>query len=124
MTNLPRSWSIDEYKDINTINYYKDFKEKYGNEPDFKQREEKLLDVINLVARDHARSPVQWNDDDTESYGGFSTHKPWTRINDNYKQINVANELKDPNSILKFYQLVLKLRKNIKIYLFMDHLIF
>ena len=40
MTNLPRSWSIDEYKDINTINYYKDFKEKYGNEPDFKQREE------------------------------------------------------------------------------------
>ena len=27
MTNLPRSWSIDEYKDINTINYYKDFKE-------------------------------------------------------------------------------------------------
>ncbi|KAL1577004.1 Alpha amylase catalytic [Candida albicans] len=114
MTNLPRSWSIDEYKDINTINYYKDFKEKYGNEPDFKQREEKLLDVINLVARDHARSPVQWNDDDTESYGGFSTHKPWTRINDNYKQINVANELKDPNSILKFYQSVLKLRKEYK----------
>ena len=69
--------------------------------------------MINLVARDHARSPVQWNDDDTESYGGFSTHKPWTRINDNYKQINV-NELKDPNSILKFYQLVLKLRKEYK----------
>ena len=43
MTNLPRSWSIEEYKDINTINYYNAFKEKYGNDPDFKEKEEKLL---------------------------------------------------------------------------------
>ncbi|KAK6874639.1 Alpha-glucosidase [Candida tropicalis] len=111
MTNLPRSWSIEEYKDINTINYYNAFKEKYGNDPDFKEKEEKLLDVINLVARDHARSPVQWN---ASANGGFTTGKPWTRVNDNYKEINVEAQQKDPNSILKFFQKMLKLRKEHK----------
>lgn len=40
MTNVPRSWPIEEYKDINSLNYYNDFKEKYGNDPDFKEKEE------------------------------------------------------------------------------------
>ena len=26
MTNLPRSWSIEEYKDVYTTNYYNEFK--------------------------------------------------------------------------------------------------
>ncbi|EMG47889.1 Alpha-glucosidase [Candida maltosa Xu316] len=111
MTNLPRSWSIDEYKDINTINYYKAFKEKFGNDKDFEEKEAKLLDVINLMARDHARSPVQWSD---AKYGGFSTVEPWMRVNDNYDKINVESQLNDPDSLLKFYQKVLKLRKEYK----------
>ncbi|KAL6451363.1 MAL2 Alpha-glucosidase [Candida maltosa Xu316] len=111
MTNVPRSWSIEEYKDINTVNYYNDFKAKYGNDPDFKEKEEKLLDVINLMARDNARSPVQWS---AAKYSGFSTAEPWMRVNDNYTEINVESQLKDPNSLLKFYQKMLKIRKQYK----------
>ncbi|EER30299.1 alpha-glucosidase [Candida tropicalis MYA-3404] len=111
MTNLPRSWPIEEYKDINTINYYNAFKEKCGNDPDFKEKEEKLLDVINLVARDHARSPVQWN---SSANAGFTSGKPWMRVNDNYKEINVEAQQKDPNSVLQFYERLLKLRKEYK----------
>ncbi|KAK6456191.1 alpha-glucosidase maltase [Scheffersomyces xylosifermentans] len=108
MENLPRDWSIEEYKDINTINYYAQFKEKYGADPDFEEKERKLMDVINLVARDHARSPVQW--DATEN-AGFSTGTPWTRVNDNYKTVNVASQIDDPNSILNFWKKSVKVRK-------------
>jgi len=108
MTNLPRSWSIDEYLDINTINYYEEFKNKYGDD---KEKMDKLMDNINLLARDHARSPVQW--DDTEN-AGFSTGKPWMRVNDNYKEINVASQVNDPNSLFSFWQQSLSVRKENK----------
>ncbi|ABN66628.2 alpha-glucosidase maltase [Scheffersomyces stipitis CBS 6054] len=108
MENLPRSWSIDEYKDINTINYYKKFKEKYGNDSDFKEKEEKLMDIINLVARDNSRSPVQWN---SSTNGGFTSGTPWTRVNDNYRTINVASQIDDPNSVLSFWKKSIQIRK-------------
>ena len=108
MTNLPRSWSIDEYLDINTINYYKEYKAKHG---DNKEKMDKLMDNINLLARDHARSPVQW--DDSEN-AGFSTGKPWTKVNDNYKEINVASQVNDPDSLFSFWKESLKVRKEYK----------
>ncbi|PYD07114.1 glucohydrolase, partial [Pseudomonas savastanoi pv. glycinea] len=66
MTNVPRSWPIEEYLDINSINYYNQFKAAH---PDDKEALEKLLDTINLLARDNARTPVQWDDSDN---AGFS----------------------------------------------------
>lgn len=111
MTNLPRSWSIEEYKDVYTTNYYNEFKAKYGDDPDFKEKEEKLMDVINMVARDHSRSPVQWSGSEN---AGFTTGTPWMRVNDNYQDINVKLQQYDPNSLLKFYQKMLKLRKQYK----------
>lgn len=108
MTNLPADWSIDEYLDINTINYYKLYKEKFGDD---KAKMDKLMKTINLVARDHARSPVQWDDSE---YAGFSTGKPWTRVNDNYKEINVASQVNDPNSLFSFWKKALEYRKEFK----------
>ncbi|EMG46571.1 MAL2 Alpha-glucosidase [Candida maltosa Xu316] len=111
MTNLPKSWSIEEYKDVYTTNYYKEFVKKYENEPDFEDKKSKLMDVINLVARDHSRSPVQWS---AARYGGFSTVEPWTQVNDNYPEINVKLQQHNPDSVLRFYQQSLKLRKQYK----------
>ncbi|CAK9438823.1 uncharacterized protein LODBEIA_P30470 [Lodderomyces beijingensis] len=111
MTNLPREWPIEEYKDINTINYYKAFEEKYGKDKDFPEKREKLMDVINLVARDHARSPMQW---DSSDFGGFSDLEPWTRVNTNYKEVNVASQLDDVDSLLNFWKKSLRLRKENK----------
>ncbi|KAG5416738.1 MAL6 [Candida metapsilosis] len=111
MTNLPREWPIEEYKDINTINYYNAFKEKYGSDPDFPEKEKKLMDVINLLARDHARSPMQW---DNSEFAGFAEYEPWTKVNPNYKDINVASQINDPDSLLNFWKKSLKLRKEYK----------
>ena len=69
------------------------------------------MDVINMVARDHSRSPVQWN---ASANAGFTSGKPWMKVNDNYTDINVKEQQHNPNSLLKFYQKMLKLRKEYK----------
>jgi alpha-glucosidase len=57
--------------------------------------------------RDGERTPMQW---DASANAGFSTAKPWLPVPGTYKTHNVANESKDPESILNFYKSLLKLR--------------
>ncbi len=57
--------------------------------------------------RDGERTPMQW--DSTEN-AGFSKGTPWLPVSPTYKTHNVADESKDPNSVLEFYRQVLKLR--------------
>ncbi len=57
--------------------------------------------------RDGERTPMQW---DNTPNAGFTQGIPWLPIPVSYKTHNVASELKDPNSILVFYQRLLKLR--------------
>ena len=66
------------------------------------------LERLWRSSRDSARTPVQW--DDTEN-AGFTTGKPWFYVNQNYKQINVAAQEADPNSLLNFYRKAIALRK-------------
>ncbi len=61
-------------------------------------------------SRDSARTPVQWSD---EEYAGFSTQTPWFYVNDNYKEINVAAQENDEDSILNFYRKAIALRKRL-----------
>jgi alpha-glucosidase len=51
--------------------------------------------------RDGERTPMQW--DDTPN-AGFTTGIPWLPIPVTYKKYNVADELKDPDSILNWYK--------------------
>ncbi|RFU33121.1 hypothetical protein B7463_g3211, partial [Scytalidium lignicola] len=106
MTNLPASWSIEEYKDISSQNYWKSVK-KSTNEKSILNL---AIDNIRMVARDHARTPMQWHDG---LHGGFTTSKkgPWMRINDNYRDINVKQQSEDPYSVLSFWKQMLALRK-------------
>lgn len=59
-------------------------------------------------ARDHARTPMQWED---KTGAGFTTGKPWMKINRNLGEINVAHDLKNDNSILNFYKKLIAFRK-------------
>jgi alpha-glucosidase len=58
--------------------------------------------------RDGERTPMQWSDDPN---AGFTTAVPWNPIPPTYKTYNVADELKDPNSILNWYKGLLVLRR-------------
>ncbi len=111
MTNV-RFDSIDDYRDIETHNMYKEKLEEEGWE------ESKIMESIYAKGRDNARTPMQW--DDTEN-AGFTTGTPWIQVNPNYKEINVKNALADKNSIFYYYQKLIQLRKKHPIIVYGDY---
>jgi oligo-1,6-glucosidase len=88
---------------------YEDVQTRYQYAHTHLRRSKKVrLQKMWRSSRDSARTPVQW--DDSES-AGFTTGTPWFYVNDNYKKINVAQQEKDPGSILNFYKKAIRLRK-------------
>ena len=101
MTNVAFP-SIDDYRDIETINAWKEAEEK-GEDL------QALLKGIHKQGRDNVRTPVHWNDSPN---AGFTTAaEPWIKVNPNYPEINAEAVLQQPNSIFYFYQRLLKMRK-------------
>ncbi|KAL8795261.1 MAG: hypothetical protein Q9195_002272 [Heterodermia aff. obscurata] len=105
MRNVPKSWDIEkEYKDIESINFWKKSKELYGGDPKRLAEERKVLEK---KARDHARTPMQWS---AEPNAGFCAESilPWMRVNDDYHEVNVekqmALESKDDLSVWQYWQ--------------------
>jgi len=79
-----------------------------GTDPTRRQR---IKHGLQLMARDHARLPFQW---DGSVNAGFSEGRPWMRVHDDYREINAAAQEGDEGSVLAFYRRVLKLRKEHK----------
>jgi len=102
MTN--RSWVREEMRDVEAINYY--------NEAIKKLPEKKVIENINEISRDNARTPMQWNG---EKNGGFTTGDSWIVVNENYKEINVENALEDKTSIFYTYKELISLRKELEV---------
>ena len=75
-----------------------------------KRSPEKRLQRLWQGSRDSARTPVQW---DGGENAGFTTGTPWFYVNDNYKQINVADQEEDSDSVLNFYRKAVAMRKNL-----------
>ena len=46
---------------------------------------------------------------------GFTIEEPWFYVNQNYPQINVADQERDPDSILNFYRKAIALRKKLPV---------
>lgn len=103
--------SIDQFKDVVTFNNQRLFK-KFGFS------DAKYLEIANRTSRENARTPVQWN---KTKYAGFSKAEPWFGVNPNYKEINVAAEEKDKDSILHYYRKLFKVRKENKIFIYGDY---
>jgi oligo-1,6-glucosidase len=101
MTNVAFD-SIDDYKDIEIINFYNDQMKNSD------LSKEELMSAIHFRGRDNARTPMQWSN---SRNAGFSSGLPWIKVNPNYKEINVEDELKDNDSILHFYKKLIQLRK-------------
>lgn len=94
--------SIREVDDISTLDEYEVcLREGFS--------EEEALRIVNRYSRDNARTPVQW---DSSKNAGFTTGTPWLPLNPNYKKINVAEQEKDPESVLSYYKKLTALRKN------------
>jgi len=101
MTNVAFE-SIEEYRDVATRNMYKEAVEEKGVDPQV------ALKVVHAKSRDNARTPMQW---DSSKNAGFTNGTPWIKVNPNYKEINVAEAMADPNSVFHYYKKLIQLRK-------------
>lgn len=112
MRNMPKEWDIEtEYKDIQTVNFWKNVQNLYGHDKDYLASWR--ANIVKL-ARDHARTPVQWDDSPN---AGFCENgiKPWMRVNDDYQIINAERQMNNQNpdalSVWQFWQRGLQNRK-------------
>lgn len=101
MENCPFE-SIDQIDDISSKDEYKVCR-------DAGYSEEESMKLLRVYSRDNARTPVQWSDAEN---AGFSTHKPWMIVNPNYKEINLAKQKDDSNSVYAFYKKMITLYKD------------
>jgi len=108
MINVPNHWPIEDYKDIESINYYNSIKAMKDPE-----RLEYVMKSIQLLGRDNARLPMQW---DSSAHAGFTTKEDgaWMRTHDDYRNINVASQVDDTDSVLGFWRQALHVRKEHK----------
>jgi oligo-1,6-glucosidase len=93
---------ITDYRDIGTINKYKETINKGGDPAAF-------LKAASHTSRDNSRTPFQW---DSTRNAGFTTGTPWIKVNPDYATVNAAAQEKDPNSILNYFRRVVRLRKD------------
>ncbi|WP_201306991.1 glycoside hydrolase family 13 protein [Companilactobacillus farciminis] len=100
MTNP--EFNLDDYEDIELTTNYKKLveDEKTISSEDF-------LKAARKISRDNARTPMQWND---KLNAGFTSGKPWFKLNPNYPSVNVDKDLSSSKSVFKYYQKLIRLR--------------
>ncbi len=93
--------TIEDYNDVSTRNAYR-YIDKVGGDA------KAFLEEQKQTARDNARTPMQW---DQTAKAGFTTEAPWLKVNPNHTTYNVADEEREPDSILNYFKKAIQLRK-------------
>ncbi|WP_406945473.1 alpha-glucosidase [Halobacillus sp. SY10] len=110
MTNVQFP-SIEDYDDVAIKNFYK--KETERGVP-----HEEVMSVIWRTGRDNSRTPMQWSAEDS---AGFTTGTPWLKVNPNFREINVAAEQNNRDSIYYYYQKMIQIRNQEKALIYGDY---
>ncbi len=100
MTNI-RFESIEDYRDIMTINLHKLIGSEGGDIDEF-------MESQKIIGRDNGRTPFQWNG---SANAGFTNGTPWLKVNPNYTEINAKDQESDENSVLNYFRRIIKFRK-------------
>lgn len=111
MTNIQFN-SIEDYRDIEILNMYEERVTQGNADPGT------IMEAIHAKGRDNARTPMQWN---AGPNAGFTTGTPWIRINPNYKEINAEASMSDPDSVFRYYQRLIALRKQNPVMVYGDY---
>ena len=93
--------SLDEVMDIESHNIYAMAK-SLGIPKGIRWK------MIRRTSRDNARTPMQWTDREN---AGFTSGKPWLKINANSREVNAQTEMADPNGVLAFWKRMIAERK-------------
>lgn len=104
MTNAGYT-DIAQYEDVESLNYYEILLAAGKSK-------EEALHILSVRSRDNSRTPMQWS---AAENAGFTSGTPWLALPDNFTVINAAAERMDPDSIFRFYQTLIRLRKEMPI---------
>ena len=104
MTNAHYT-SIDQYRDVESLNYYQILQQQGKTAAE-------ALEILAQRSRDNGRTPMQW---DATAHAGFTTGTPWLEEVSNYRTINAAAQVGDPDSIFSYYKQLVALRKQEKV---------
>ncbi|KAL2855737.1 glycoside hydrolase superfamily [Aspergillus pseudodeflectus] len=105
MPNVPQDWPLDNYRDIETLNHWKELTARHPDNPNL---HEAALAEYRLKSRDNSRTPMQWDDSPN---AGFSVGTPWIPVQSNYTTLNAAAQARDPGSVYWYWSRMLALRK-------------
>jgi glycosidase len=110
MTNVPKEWPMEEYKDINSLKHWELLKSETSDPMILAEAREEY----QKKSRDNARTPMQWTNDSNSGGFSISSNLPWMKVNPNTKTINAAAQINDPLSPFSYWRSVLAARKNYK----------
>lgn len=110
--NVPRSWGLDKYRDIETLNHWRD--KVLVEHPEDKEFQDMALREYRKKGKDNARTPMQW--DGKSRNAGFTGDEtqPWIDVHADYMEWNVESQIDDPDSVFNYWKDVLALRKELK----------
>lgn len=101
----PHWKDIGELRDIESLNMYRILQEQGTSAGE-------ALHIIRERSRDNSRTPMQWDDG---PQAGFTTGTPWIKVDERYPEINVKNQIGDPDSVYSHYKNLIALRKKIDV---------
>jgi oligo-1,6-glucosidase len=99
MRNFPFA-SPDQFRDVEAVNHWKDVLAQGRDQGD-------ALRDMRAVARDNARTPVQW---DATATAGFTTGTPWLPVNPDHTWLNAAAQVGQAGSVFEHYRALIRLR--------------
>lgn len=102
----PKWNDMSEFRDIESTNMYRILLERG-------KTEEEAFEIIKERSRDNSRTPMLW---DNSPQAGFTTGTPWIKVDERYPQINVEQQLSDPDSIFHHYRKLISFRKEIQVF--------
>jgi oligo-1,6-glucosidase len=112
MTN-PQFDSVKEYRDVETTRAV-ELALEAGDVEQF----ENVREAVNYWTRDNARTPMQWSD---APNAGFTDGDPWIEVNEDYPEVNVERQRRDPDSVLAYYRRLVALRHEHPVLTFGDY---
>jgi oligo-1,6-glucosidase len=106
---------ISEFNDLQVLNAYQALViDKQANKDLF-------MVATNRIARDHARTPMQWQNTKNAGFTDGTSRTPsarregdttWLKVNPNFDKINVKDARNTSNSIWHFYKKLIQFRKD------------
>ncbi|MCJ1245897.1 hypothetical protein MMC30_003101 [Trapelia coarctata] len=103
---------LKDYGDVMTIGEMPGDLDPYeaSKEKEKHRSEKDIMYPIYKKGRDNARTPMQWS---ASANAGFTNDgvEPWLKVTDDYREWNVDEQLKDPDSVLSNYSRMIYLRK-------------